>query len=187
MKVAAVILAAGFSRRLGRPKQTVEIGGETLVARTVRVAHKAGLSPVFVVVQPGADFVRELLALPCTPVWNNEAEEGLAASVRAGVQAAQATAALAGVVLMTCDQVGTEPWHLQALCTELHRITGSAYAGRVAVPAYFPQSAYGELLALIGDAGARTLLQGAHSVPSEALALDIDTEADVARARSLLE
>ena len=54
--VAAVVLAAGFSRRLGRPKQTLTLEGESLVSRAARVARDAGLSPVIVVVNPEATF-----------------------------------------------------------------------------------------------------------------------------------
>ena len=41
--IAAVILAAGFSRRLGRPKQLVTLGGATLLERAVRAARSARL------------------------------------------------------------------------------------------------------------------------------------------------
>ena len=50
VKIAGVVLAAGASTRLGRPKQSIVIDGETLVERTVRVVKEAGLYPVIVVV-----------------------------------------------------------------------------------------------------------------------------------------
>jgi molybdenum cofactor cytidylyltransferase len=49
MSVAAVILAAGASRRLGIPKQDLVLGDETLMERALRTAQEAGLSPVIVV------------------------------------------------------------------------------------------------------------------------------------------
>ena len=66
----AVVLAAGASRRLGRPKQTVVIDGETLVERTVRVVMEAELSPVIVVVSPDAEFVDALRERGCLIVVN---------------------------------------------------------------------------------------------------------------------
>ena len=185
MSVAGIVLAAGFSRRLGRPKQTVTIHGETLLARAVRVAREAGLDPVLAVVQPQASFLPELHALPCTLVANQEAEEGIASSIRAGVRAANGISGVDGAILMTCDQIGTAPAHLRSLYAQAELVTGSGYAGKVAIPAYFPRSTFEQLLALQGDTGARSLLQAGRSIEAESLRLDIDTEDDVARARLL--
>src|SRR5690242_640035 len=55
---AAVILAAGASTRLGQPKQLIQLGGETLLERAVRVADEAGCWPTVVVL--GADARRVL-------------------------------------------------------------------------------------------------------------------------------
>ena len=49
MSVAAIIVAAGSSSRLGQPKQLVLIDGEPLLQRAIRFAQEAGASPVFVV------------------------------------------------------------------------------------------------------------------------------------------
>lgn len=182
MSVAAVVLAAGSSRRLGRPKQTVEIGGETLLARAVRVAREAGFAPVIVVV---AD--RSLLASvqPAVGCLNEEASEGMASSIRCGVRAVEAVHA-AGVVVMACDQVGLTAEHLRLLVVEPERVTASGYAGRLGVPAYFPAGFFGELMLLTGDVGARELLRGAASVCDERLAVDVDTEDDVRLAERVL-
>ncbi len=187
MSVAGVVLAAGFSRRLGRPKQTVCIAGETLVERTVRVSREAGLNPIFVVCNVHADFVSALHGLGCTVVLNAGAQEGLASSIRAGVRATQTLADVEGVVLMTCDQPGMRAEHLRALYAVPERLTGSSYAGKIAVPAYFPATCFHQLLELQGDVGARILLAQAHGIEGEGLDLDVDTEADIARARLLFE
>jgi CTP:molybdopterin cytidylyltransferase MocA len=94
---------------------------------------------------------------------------------------------VSGVVLMSCDQVALTPGHLRALVGDPERITGSAYAGKIGIPAYFPAASFPELLALRGDTGARELLRGAASVTDESLTLDIDTQEDFDRARKLLE
>ena len=185
--VAGVVLAAGFSRRLGRPKQAVSLAGEMLVERAVRIAQEAGLQPVFAVVPADAVFIENLSRLLRAVVINPDAAEGMASSIRVGVSAAQAEADLEGLVVMTCDQPGTRPAHLRALYADRQRITGSGYAGKVAVPAYFPGSCFEQLLTLQGDQGARELLQGAACVQAEELAVDVDTEEDVLRARMLFE
>ncbi len=187
MSVAGIVLAAGFSRRLGRPKQMVRIAGETLVERSVRIARGAGLEPIFVVWNGDSAVPPSLHAPGCTVVLNNNAHEGLASSIRAGVRAAQGSAGVQGVVLMTCDQPGTRPEHLRALYGEPNRMTGSDYAGKTAVPAYFPAMYFDHLLELQGDAGARVLLARAHGIEAQGLEIDVDTEQDIARAKLLFE
>ena len=180
MSIAGVILAAGFSRRLGRPKQTVVFGSETLVERAARVATASGVTPVIVVVNREADFCEALERRGCLVVMNELAAEGMASSIRRGVRAALSFRA-SGIILMTCDQVALEADHLRRLLDDPARIVASSYAGRTGIPAYFPASAFEELLLLHGDTGARDLLRSAATIANESLALDIDTEEDVAR------
>jgi len=182
---AAVILAAGASRRLGTPKQDLLLGGETLLQSALRIAQQAGLSPVIVVVRPEGDDGCSLQQRGAIIVRNDRADEGMASSIRLGVSFA-GTLKANGVVLMTCDQVLLRSEHLRELCAQPERITGSAYAGKVGIPAYFPASSFAELLALQGDTGARDLLRGAASIAKEDLALDIDTPEDLDRARMIV-
>ncbi|HSY37826.1 MAG TPA: nucleotidyltransferase family protein [Acidobacteriaceae bacterium] len=198
MTVAAVVLAAGASRRLGRAKQLVEIGGETLLERAVRVAVEARLAPVIVVVRDAsvAGGLRGCEVVVRDPgvasilggvevVVNALADEGMASSIRAGVSRARELGVV-GVVVMACDQVALRAEHLRSLCGEVDRVTGSGYAGKVGIPAYFPAEKFSELMELRGDVGARGLLRGAVVVVDESLGLDVDTETDVERARGML-
>jgi len=185
VSIAAVVLAAGESTRLGRPKQTLQINRESLVERAVRVACEAGLSPVIVVLRD-SELINTLQKQGAIALLNRKSHEGMASSIRCGVEAARSLKA-SGVVVMTCDQPGVDADHLRALAAEDMAITGSGYAGRVGVPAYFPSASFDVLLALEGDAGARELLRGARSISNEALNLDIDTEEDFRKARALFE
>ena len=178
MTVAAVILGAGFSRRLGRPKQTLILGGQSLLMRTVAVAQAARLRPIIAVVQEDCPLIPKLQAADVISVPNVEAAEGMASSVRLGVRVALMHSAV-GVVLMACDQPALTPTHLAHLTVDLERMAGSRYAGQIGGPAYFPASTYDRLLTLRGDVGARALLRDAYAVSNEALALDIDTEEDL--------
>jgi molybdenum cofactor cytidylyltransferase len=155
----------------------VVIGGETLLERAVRVAVEARLGPVIVVVRE-EEVGKSLRG--CEVVVNQLADEGMAASIRCGVSWAREIG-VAGVVVMACDQVALRAEHLISLCGEVDRVTGSGYAGKVGIPAYFPAAVFGELMELRGDVGARTLLLGAAAVVDEGLALDVDSEADVLR------
>jgi CTP:molybdopterin cytidylyltransferase MocA len=132
-----------------------------------------------------AALIDSLQNLGATVLLNRRTYEGLSTSIAVGVGAAKAQSA-EGVVLMTCDQPALTVEHLRGLIVEPSAAAGSAYAGRVGVPAYFPAAMFGELMQLKGDAGARELLRAARAVPNEALALDIDTPVDLERARSVL-
>jgi molybdenum cofactor cytidylyltransferase len=180
-KTAAVILAAGASIRLGEPKQLIEIAGETLLGRAVRIAHEAGCSPVVVVLGAEAWRFRTRCSLrDAHLVINPEWPEGMASSVRVGVAAA---ASADGVILMTCDQPAVTAQHLRDLLGS-REVTASAYGGRRGVPAYFPATSFSALQKLNGDAGARELLKDAPAIDLPGGEFDIDTAADLARLRA---
>lgn len=179
MKCAGIVLAAGASKRLGMPKQLVEIGGETLLARAVRVVHEAELEPCLVVVSGDYD-VPDLDA--CTVLLNEQAREGMASSIRLGVSSAQA-AGVDGVVIVACDQPAVTTVHLRLLVAGGDEVVASAYAGRCGVPAYFPARVFGELMELRGDVGARELLRAARVVELAGGELDVDTVEELALAR----
>ncbi|MEO6806591.1 MAG: nucleotidyltransferase family protein [Edaphobacter sp.] len=186
MRIGAVVLAAGASKRLGEPKQLVRLGEETLLERAVRVAWEAGCSPVIVVV--GADhtnvLARSVLGDAVT-VINDQWEEGMASSIRLGVRALGIAAQDAeGLVLMTCDQPAVTAKHLSRLMQSAE-VTASRYAGRSGVPAFFPAEYFDQLMRLEGDAGARELLAEARYEELQNGELDVDTLADLARAREL--
>jgi molybdenum cofactor cytidylyltransferase len=150
--VTAIVLAAGFSRRFGSPKQLHEIDGETLVHRAARVA--LAVAPTIVVIPADAPLIRDAVThLDVTIIENREASEGMASSIRAGV-----TWSDGDVLLLVCDQPGVTAEHLQALIDAHAPIAASAYDGTIGVPAYFAAEYRNELLALGGDAGAKALL-----------------------------
>ena len=186
MSIAAVVLAAGASQRLGEPKQLVRLGRETLLERAVRVAREAECSPVVVVVgaEHGQVLGNSVLGDVVT-VINDEWKEGMASSIRLGVQALGFAARDAeGVLLMTCDQPAVTAKHLVHL-TLRAEVKASRYAGKNGVPAYFPKKYFARLMELKGDAGARELLAEAPYEELENGELDVDTVKDLKRAREL--
>jgi CTP:molybdopterin cytidylyltransferase MocA len=182
--VAGVVLAAGASSRLGEAKQLVELGGERLLERAVRVAREAGLQPVLVVLGCRAEEIRKHCPLEGALIVTNESwAEGMGSSVRAGVSAVAGQ--VDGLVLMTCDQPAINAEHLRRLVEMGGRgsAVGSSYAGRVGVPAFFPASRFEELLALRGDDGARRLLWPAEAIELPGGELDVDTVETLRAAR----
>ena len=181
-----MILAAGASSRLGHPKQLVEVGGERLLDRAVRVATEAGLAPLVVVLGAEAKRVSEVCDL--RRVWvvvNARWAEGMGSSIREGVELVEGFAEVSGVVVMTCDMPGVTPEHLSALRAEPGETVASRYAGRCGVPGYFPRAVFPELRGLSGDTGARELLRSARAVKlADGGELDIDTAEDVKRLRA---
>ena len=160
------------------------LSGETLLARAVRTATEAGLGNVFVVVSSTHPAVfAEARRLGCEVVVNEEAMEGMASSIRAGVGALPETAT--GVVVMTCDQPAVSAEHLRALVTGGDELVASAYAGRKGVPAYLPAGCFAALQELRGDMGARDLLREARTVELANGDLDVDSDEELERAQEL--
>jgi CTP:molybdopterin cytidylyltransferase MocA len=195
MQVPAIILAAGASRRLGQPKQLVQIAGETLLARTIRIVGESGADPVFVVLGAHREIIAANVDLShIHPAYNPLWEQGIASSIHAGMTALhefdpEAKAAL----LLVCDQPRLTAEHLRSLIRAYEQtvepaivgcmIVASQYAGIAGIPAIFPASQFASLMALQGDAGAKILLQGPAlsrvALPFAGGEIDVDTPSDL--------
>jgi molybdenum cofactor cytidylyltransferase len=192
--IAAVILAAGASTRMGRPKQLLQFGGETMLRRAASVALKAGCRPVVVVTGADAAASRKALrGLDVREAENQQWESGISSSVRVGIEAVvTANPRTAAVVLMLCDQ----PFITREIIAQLvaaHRETGrsivaSRYGGSYGVPALFDKIHFAELTTLEGDAGAKQIIRKhlpkVHLLPFPEGEIDIDTPDDLARLQS---
>nr|WP_298134589.1 nucleotidyltransferase family protein [uncultured Pseudoxanthomonas sp.] len=186
---AAVVLAAGGSTRLGRPKQLLTREGETLVHRAARLALASGASRVLVVVGAQADDIaRAVSDLPVECVVNTQWCAGLAGSVRVAAEAlamhAEAT------LLLTCDQPALEVVHLLELLEASRRASSGCAAtrlgDRIGIPAVVAAAMLRAALAVQGDRGLRDVLnaEDADVIACEApdLAHDIDVPDDIAAA-----
>ena len=98
--VAGIVLAAGSSTRMGRNKLLLEVEGESLVRRAVRVAREAGLDPVVVVTGHARERIeREIADLDCIPVFNADHDAGIQTSAASGVAGVAGTCDAAVVML----------------------------------------------------------------------------------------
>jgi molybdenum cofactor cytidylyltransferase len=164
--VAAVILAAGSSARMGSPKHLLRLAcGRTMPARTADTARDSGVGSVVIVL--GAEADRVASALNATPpleiVINPHWRQGIGSSIAAGVAAADQPN-IDGVLLLLADQCHVTAEGLQALIaagTE-HGAAAARYAGITGVPAYFDRSHFRALKALDAGSGAQRLL---HMIP----------------------
>ena len=189
MKVAAVILAAGESARLGRPKQLLAYRGRSLLRHVIGCADEGGCDPVIVVL--GArqrEMLREIEGTPAQPVINPNWSQGLHSSIRAGAESLPRVAPDArALLLLTCDQPRITPEVVRGLCERFDgaagRMVACEYADTIGIPALFEQSLFAELAGLSGPGGAKSVLQ-AH--PADVLrfpwpdgAVDIDRAEDI--------
>jgi CTP:molybdopterin cytidylyltransferase MocA len=188
MRVVALVLAAGGSRRMGRPKQLLAWRGVPLVRRAAEAALAAPVERVLVVAGAHAEGVGEALAgLPVEIVVHDRWEEGLGSSLAAGVVAARAHAPDA-VLVTLADQPLVDAAALSRLFSGCGRGARRAAAEREGIlgpPALFPARVLDELAALGGDAGARAVLSRHAAevvrVPMPEAAFDVDTPDDWSR------
>ena len=192
MSVAAIVLAAGASRRLGQPKQLVMLKGERLLEHALRVSKEAGATPVVVVLGAHQDAIRAAIRFEDAIVLVNEDwEKGLATSIHSGLRAVDDIEAKpAGVLLLSCDQPRLTADHLRSMIARFEdefapTIIASAYGEVKGVPAIFPREAFPALRALDGDRGARGVILrppcAVITFPFEGGEVDIDLPRDIAK------
>jgi molybdenum cofactor cytidylyltransferase len=195
VSIAAIVLAAGASRRLGQPKQLLMHDGETLLLRAIRLATEAGAAPVIAVLGANSELIRATVDLANSiQVINHRWEEGISTSIHAGLHALdevaldEASPLSASALILACDQPLLTTNHLHALMEAFAAaaepsIIASAYAGVLGIPAVFPRIAFPQLRALRGDKGARALLAEPPcpliAVPFAGGEVDIDEPGDL--------
>lgn len=183
-----IILAAGASVRLGKPKQTLVFKGKSLIQHAIESGIQAHCKPIVVVTGAYASqVVPETQRYAVHVVYNAAWEEGMASGIRCGVGALMKEAPQAtGVILMVCDQPFADAILLMQLIQKKQEtgkpVIASIYNHTLGVPALFSLHLFPDLLALQGQEGARKLLiTHAHSVATVAFPLggiDIDTLSD---------
>lgn len=159
--VDAVVLAAGASTRMGRPKLLLPLDGRGLLRRVVDEALASRVRQTIVV--SGAHRVAieaELAGLPVRLVHNPDYSQGMSTSLRAGLNALPPDAE--AVVVLLADQPLVDHAVLDALISE-HARSGASivrprYAGEPGNPILWSRSLFGELRAQEGDRGGRDLL-----------------------------
>ena len=190
MNVGAVILAAGSSSRMGRPKQTLQLQGMSLLRRAVIAALDATCDPVVVVTGANAELSRrELDHLDVREAFNPNWEAWMGSSVRAGIEALiSINAGIAAAVLLLCDQPhvtsGVVSRLLAAYQTSGRPITASTYGESFGVPALFSRTVFTELMQLTGSSGAKEVIKRhaseSHFLPFPEGEVDVDTPDDFA-------
>lgn len=188
--VGIIVLAAGESTRMGVPKQLLPYQGKSLIRHCVQNALGSRGFPVVVVVGANSELIkRELAGLPVYVANNPHWEEGMASSIRCGLEMMLSVhTSIKGVVIMLCDQPFVNSTYINKLIDEFEEqqnpIVASYYGNSLGVPALFSRSLFKELSLLTGNEGAKKLIQIYKSesevlpVPFPEGIVDIDTPED---------
>jgi len=160
--IAAVILAAGLSRRMGQAKLLMLLDGRAIVRHAVEAVLSGGVDSVWVVSGPVVEPIEAALGgLDVQVVVNPAPEEGQAGSVRVGIGALPASADSALIALG--DQPVLAPSIIPALLaarrTSDKPIVAPRYRDGQGNPVLFKREIFPELLRLDGDKGARPIIQ----------------------------
>jgi molybdenum cofactor cytidylyltransferase len=183
-RVAALLLAAGSSRRMGTPKQLLLLGDRTVIRRCADTIFAAGVQDLVVVVNGESKKIVEALAgLPVQIVRNDAAESQMADSVRIGIRALDDR--FSGVLVCLSDHPLITPKTFDSIIKAHHRkpdgIIIPHHDGRRGHPALFSRTILNEILSggtlrdIIGKDERRVQLV---DVDDEGILLDMDTDED---------
>lgn len=189
--IGVVILAAGSSSRLGRPKQLLQYQNKTLLQHIIDTVTPFNFTSSVVVLGAYADQIQDATKFGnVTAIDNADWSEGIASSIRLGVkESIKLNASLDSILFLLSDQ----PYVSTGLVRELidthknggQRITACRYKQNFGVPAIFSKYYFPQLMELTGDVGAKKIImQNSEDVNKVAFRkgyFDIDTTEDYER------
>jgi molybdenum cofactor cytidylyltransferase len=191
--VSAVILAAGTSARMGRPKQLLPLGGTTVLAHAIENVRSAGVVEMVLVLGASAEAIRRQLHQSLLEglkvVVNPAYAQGMASSLREGLSALDPQSAAALIILG--DQPLVRPQTLRQIIAGYHqsgaRIVIPSHQGKRGNPVLLNRAVFPEVMALEGDTGCRAIFAN-HldailkvEVDDPGILLDIDNQDDYDR------
>jgi molybdenum cofactor cytidylyltransferase len=177
-----LLLAAGASRRLGRPKALLPMGEGSMLDRAIEQARQLG-TRITVVAGGGYPLIRYRCRRTVS-VWHYAPQwaEGMAASLRSGIASLGPRAK--GVFVVLLDQPLIENMDLSQLAALAREMPEAPVAsdiyGKPAAPAYIPRHLWPEVMLLEGDRGAASVLArySAFTLPINGVFSDVDTPED---------
>ncbi len=181
MFFSAIILAAGESKRMGKTKQLLDVGGKPLLQHILDGIHKTKVDEVILVLGHEAERIREKIDTSrLKVVLNPDYPKGMITSIQRGLQALDERSEAFFIVL--ADQPGIEPRVYNLLIREFrNRFPGKtiflpAYRGRRGHPALFSVKHRKEAFRIEGDRGFREVLE---RVPQEVFLVELESESIV--------
>jgi molybdenum cofactor cytidylyltransferase len=184
--IAAVVLSAGESSRMGRPKALLPIEGETFIERIVTALRQAGLEKILVVLGHNAEMLAQRIAhLPVTVLGNVDYRKGQLSSLQVAVRHLQGDEGCHGILMHLVDHPYIDAGLVKLLVQRFEAsgklIVVPRFRGKRGHPVIFARSLFEELLQAPLDQGAKAVVN-AHrgetlevDANDEGVTLDIDT------------
>jgi molybdenum cofactor cytidylyltransferase len=189
--IAAVVLAAGMSARMGKPKQTMHLDGVPMLGRVLEVLRRTRVDQTVVVLGAGADKIRSQVKMTKEKVVINPApRKGMSESLKLGIRSVEREADAVLVVL--ADQPFLMAKTVDRLIdtyVESHAlVVVPVHRGHRGNPVLFDRAVYPQIMKIEGDVGAKSVVEGnkdnlvAVEVDDEGVLTDLDTPSDYERA-----
>lgn len=192
MKTGVIILAAGSSSRLGRPKQLIEYQGKNLIKRTIDVVLASEANFIVVVLGWNPNLIKAGIQTESVHFVENESwKEGMTASMQAGLDWYMASNNKLDtpdqILILTCDQIKVDTDLINRMIKEKEEsgkgIVACKYSDTLGVPAIFDAKYFYELLELNSKDPAKKLifrnLSDVFTIDFPLGSIDIDTEEDL--------
>ena len=186
--ISGVVLAAGASSRMGRPKLAIQLLGRTLLSYALDSFLRSGVDEIIMVVREGQEVPPEpdsdaRVRLVVNPDWR----EGMSSSLKAGIRSVKGEAAVVGLG----DQPLLRPSTIDELIRKYRataaRIVVPVFDSRRGNPVLFDRSLFPQILKLGGDVGAKSLIDQNTGALAEVLVddpgvvMDVDLPSDLER------
>jgi molybdenum cofactor cytidylyltransferase len=160
--LAAVILSAGASSRMGRPKALLPYREGTFLEHLMEVTRDARIEMTRVVLGAGAETIRAIANLdPSVVILNSEWEKGQLSSIRAGLRSLDGID-IDGIILCPVDHPLVSALLVSELVTKFYELKKAivlpTYKGRRGHPVIFSKQLFGELLSAPEETGARAVV-----------------------------
>jgi molybdenum cofactor cytidylyltransferase len=189
--IVAVVLAAGQSKRMGKPKQTLLLGGVPMLQKVLEVYRQTDVDRIVVVLGAGAGAVRRAVHFKEQVVVNRGYRRGMSGSLKLGIAAAPGADA---VIVALGDQPFVSPRTVNKLI-DAYRKSGAravvpVYRGTRGNPVLLDRSLFPEIEKITGDVGGKSVIAGNEasvlevSVRDKGVASDLDTPRDYREATS---
>jgi molybdenum cofactor cytidylyltransferase len=187
--IVAVVLSAGESSRMGRPKALLPVDGVRFIEKIVTALKSTRVAKIIAVLGHDADEMRRQIGdLPVTMVVNPNYKQGQLSSLVAAINSIQSSkdsASVDGILVHLVDHPYINPDLVNLMIDRFHEtkklIVVPRYQGRRGHPVIFSSALFAELLAAPLDQGAKTVVH-AHrddtleiDTEDEGVTIDIDT------------
>lgn len=163
-KVAAIILAAGQSTRMGTPKQLLPFNGQPMIADICKKLVSLELHSIACITGSENNLIKKAISkFPIQAIYNADFKQGMNSSLVTGINSLSSQEDLEGILITLADQPTIPLAHYQLMAATFNQNTQSiistSYGDSYGVPSIFPSSLFSELQELVVDKGAKSIIK----------------------------